>query len=461
MDYRQELSINTNIEQRQVMTPIMQQALKILQASTLKLMQLINQELEENPALEEEKPSSINESLDQKLEEAEKILKRTERNDDRTYNPNQEELTGKYDYMMNSVTYMETLQQHLEWQIRLVLSDDLQLKIAEYIIYNIDENGFLQSTISEIANYFNVERIEVKKVLNDIYDLEPVGVGVRDVREALLIQLAHNGLSDSWAYKIVESYYDDFLKNKLTKIMRAICITLDAVKEAKDVISTLNPYPGRAYNPKEIKYVIPDAAVDKFDEDIIVTVNDSIIPSLRISPSIQRLLYGSTSISKSDIKYITEKIYAARYIIKSITERKETLYKVVKSIFEVQKDFIDRGVKYLKPLTLIEIARMVKHHESTISRITSDKYVQTPRGIFKLKYFFSSKITGINRDDLASKSIKEMIKEVISKEDKTSPLTDSAIKDELEKLGYKISRRTVTKFRERVNILPSYKRKKW
>lgn len=461
MDYRQELSIESRLEQRQVITPIMQQALRILQASTLELLDIINQELEENPALEEEKPSEIDESLEEKLEEIEKLLKNAERYDDRAYYPNQEDLLEKYEYMMNSVTYMESLHDHLNWQIRLVLSDELELKIAEYIIYNINEDGFLQVTPDEIARHFDVDKSLVMDILKEIQELDPVGVGARDVREALLIQLRFNGMEDSWAYRIIESYYDDLLKNKLTKIARTIGISLEAVKEAKEIISGLNPYPGRIYNPSQVKYVIPDATVDKVDGELVITINDSIIPRLRISPALQKIVQNSSRITKEDLKYITEKIYAANYIIKSIQERKETLYKVVESIFTVQSDFLDKGVRHLKPLTLSEIAQMVGHHESTISRITNNKFVQTPRGVFELKYFFSSKISGINKEDLASKSIKEIIKDLISNEDKTKPLTDEAIRKKLEEMGYKISRRTVTKFREQLNILPSYKRKQW
>ena len=461
MDYRQELNINVRQEQRQTISPVMQQALKILQTSTIELLGIINTELQENPALEEEGPSDLDESLEEKLEEIEKMISESDRLDDRSYNVNEEESLEKYDYMMNSVTYSKTLKEHLNWQIRLILSEEIELEIAEYIIYNLNDDGFLQITESEVAERFKVSIERVHSILKEIQGLEPVGVGAKDVREALLIQLRYEGNEDSWAYRIIENHYDSFIRNKYSKIARSLGVDVDVINEAKQVISKLNPYPGHSFTPANVKYVVPDAIVEKVDGKLVITVNDSLLPHLRISPHLKKLVKNASTLSKRELKYIVEKITAASLILKSVADRKNTLYKVTEAIFTVQSDFLEKGLKFLKPLTLAEIAEKVELHESTISRVTNNKYVQTNRGVYELKYFFSSKISGIEQEDLSSKSIKEIIKDLIAREDRTKPLTDEAIRQKLEDLGYKISRRTVTKFREQLNILTSYKRKQW
>lgn len=444
-----------------VMTPELRQAITILQFSALDLIEYINQQLNENPVIEpldmefSPKVEHKAEATPSDMDWAEYIRAR-----------------AQGDYSVPSVRSSESEYNPLDWVVRIDVSLEKHLKeqisfmkglspevrrIAEYMIGNLDEKGYLELALEQIAQTLKADLDEVEQALFVVQGLEPRGVGARDLKECLVIQLEYAGLKDSLAFAIVDRYLSELADGKISKIAAELQVTPQEIQKAADVIRTLDPRPGIHYHRDEPKYIIPDVTVEKVEGEYIILVNDSTTPRLSISSYYERLLKEDGQAKK----YIHDKMNSAMWLIKSIEQRRMTIYKVTEAIVKEQKDFFEKGIGSLKPMTLKEIAEIVDLHESTISRATNNKYVQTPRGVFELKYFFSSGLSTSSGEATSSESVKAKLKELVDQEDRKKPLSDQRLCELLNQEGISISRRTVAKYREEMGILSSAKRKRY
>lgn len=445
-------------QQKLLMTPELRQAIAILQMSTLELAEHIQKELEENPFLEEKEPVETPEAKEE-ASETSKIEEWLEYYNDRDIGYTAKD-TEEGKSFENFVTRTPSLYEHLEFQLRLTTCDRDQLKIGLYLIGNVDHNGYLCIDLQEVAQDFKVDITRVEGVLDIIQSFTPYGVATRNLAECLLLQLKHYGQESDLATKIINGYLKDLGKNRLNKIANELAVSVQEVQEIGDLIRTLDPKPGLQYSNEEVKYILPDVFVEKLDGEYIVVVNDYPFPRLLINKSYEKVLKQSDT-SEDTKKYMEEKIGSAMWLLKSIEQRRMTLYKVARCIVDIQKDFLDKGVKYLKPLNLRQVADIVDVHESTVSRATTNKYMQTPQGLFELKYFFSTGVGAYDHDKVSSKSIKHTLEEIIAKEDCTKPLSDDAIANLLKEKGIQISRRTVAKYRQELGIGSTISRKRY
>ncbi|MBO8159004.1 RNA polymerase factor sigma-54 [Thermosyntropha sp.] len=461
-----KLGYDVFLEQQQklLITPELRQAIAVLQMSALELQEYISREIEQNPFLEEREENDLEEENKEKEEEhdEEKIEEWLEYYNDRDIGMNLRE-KEEYKNFENYITRQPSLYEHLHFQLRLTVTDAVDLEIGEYIIGNIDSKGYLSSSVEEIALNLNKAKEDIERVLKIIQTFSPYGVGARDLPECLLIQLAHYGKESEVAKQIILYHLDDIAKGKINKIAQKLEVPVHQVQEICDLIRTLDPKPGLQYsNDEEIKYVVPDVLVEKIEGEYVVVINDFHFPRLMINHVYENILKRPENFSIETKKYLEEKMGAALWLIKSIEQRRMTLYKVARCIVDIQKDFFEKGVAYLKPLTLKQVADIVQVHESTVSRATANKYMQTPQGLFELKYFFSSGIQASNGDNkVSSTSIKHMLQEIIAEEDNTSPLSDEAISKILSERGIKISRRTVAKYRQELGIPSAMARKRY
>jgi len=487
-----ELKQSLKLSQQLIMTPQLQQAIKLLQLSRLELVETINQEMEENPLLEEVSPDEGN---DEELHaEIEEDIRPVEREDVKEIEraqevigeaDNREEFDwANYleDYGPVGVTYggrdgEETswdnilteglsLAKHLTWQMTLSSFSDDEERVCNQIIGNLDQNGYLCATIMEIAQLENVSEEFVEIVLKKVQEFDPAGIAARNLQECLLIQARMLGVKN----RIIEVIIKDFLKDLELKnyahIAHKLKVPLREVEIAVLLISGMNPKPGSIYSEEKTQPVIPDVYVVKAGDEYKIILNDDGLPRLRISNFYREVMAGLTDHGhheeENGKKYIKDKVQSATWLIKSIQQRQNTIYKVAESIVKFQKDFFDRGIDFLRPLVLRDIANDIEMHESTISRVVSNKYMHSPQGIFEMKYFFGSSIKRTSEGEtIASKSVKEEIKQIISGEAPRKPYSDCEIVDLLKAKGINIARRTVAKYREMMGVLPSSKRKKY
>ncbi len=483
-----ELKQSLKLTQQLIMTPQLQQAIKLLQLSRLELVDTINQEMEENPLLEEAAPDDDQEiSINQDTEEMTITDREEIRGNERT-----EELTGEgdgreefdwggylEDYGPMGVTYdrpdgdatswdnmlaaLPSLTDHLMWQLKLSRFTEREMLLGEQIIGNLDQNGYLVATVAEIAEQNQAETTEVEATLKKIQEFDPPGIAARDLKECLLIQAHLLGVSTPLMEAIIRDHMKDLELKNYNQIARKLRVPLPEILHAVQLIGQMDPKPGRIYSEEKTQPIIPDVYVFKSGDDYKIVLNDDGLPRLRISNFYREIMGGSSGNANYETgkKYIREKVQSATWLIKSIQQRQKTIYRVAESIVRQQKDFFNGGMNYLKPLVLRNIADDVEMHESTISRVVTNKYMQTPRGIYELKYFFSSGIHKTGGDTIASKSVKEDIRRIISEENARKPLSDSEIVDLLDKEKITIARRTVAKYREMMGILPSSRRKKF
>ena len=479
-----ELRQSLKLSQQLVMTPQLQQAIKLLQLSRLELQQAVREELEVNPALEEdaeESPEGQEEMEASPLEagsdstevsEASKAKELIDRVDwDYYFGDNatasgtraerdREEEDGR-PYYENLLTRKPSLAEYLEMQINLSLADDTVTEIAPYLIGNIDDNGYLKVSAEETASALGKTLEEVERAIAKIQTLDPAGVGARDLRECLIIQAREKGEEFTLPLRILTEHFDLFTRGDVAGVARRLKLSREVVREAFQKLVTLWPKPGRAFLGDDVHYITPDAYVIKRDNEWVVTLNEDGQPRLRLSSYYRDLLSAGDRLGKEDKEFLKQKINSALWFIKSIHQRQRTIYKVVESIMKLQREFLETGPKNLKPLTLRDVAEDISMHESTVSRVTNNKYVYTPHGIFELKFFFNS---GLNRDggeeNIASKSVKEEILEIIKGEGEEKPLSDQDLVRILRNKGIRIARRTVTKYRQAMGVLPSSKRKK-
>ncbi|NPV42690.1 RNA polymerase sigma-54 factor [Koleobacter methoxysyntrophicus] len=462
------MSYGLSLEQTQklIMTPELRQAITILQLSSIELAEYIEQEILNNPVLEikEEESEKDYQEKDLKTEEVEKgeidweeyFQDSSDLGYIRNYNEQDRE---EYSYE-NFVTKAPTLQEHLMFQLHLSLLPKRYEKIGEFLIGSLDKNGYLTCATKDIADILKVDVNEVEEVLGLIQTFDPPGVGARNLQECLLIQVYQKGIKNHNLELVITNYLNELAQARYTKIADSLNITLKEVQEIKDIIQSLEPKPGRNFQDSDIQYVIPDAVIEKVGDEYIVIINDTTAPRLTINNYYKELL-SSESKESSISKFLTNRLESALWLIKSIEQRRMTLYKVVKSIVDVQREFFDKGVRYLKPLTLKDIADMIGVHESTVSRATNGKYVQTPRGVYELKFFFTSGIDNVSGNTTSSECVKRMLKDIIADEDPYNPYSDQKIADLFKQKGIVVSRRTIAKYRDELNIPPSTKRKRY
>lgn len=474
-----ELRQNLKLAQQLVMTPQLQQAIKLLQLSRLELQQAVREELEVNPALEEspdgvpEEDASAPEAPAAAAEETAPagdtgLIDRVdweyyfgEGGREGRVEREPEEEDGR-PYYENTLTRRLSLAEHLESQIRLLGLPPSEHDAAVYLIGNIDENGYLKTTVEEAAEALSLPVEEVERALARVQTLDPLGVGARDLRECLLIQAREKGEGFELPIRILEEQFELFSKGDVAGVARKLKIPKEAVKEAFQKLVSLWPKPGREYSGDDVQYITPDVNVFKLDDRWVIQLNEDGQPRLRLSSYYRNLLAGGgQNLPKEDREFLKQKVNSALWFIKSIEQRKRTIYKVVESIIKLQGDFFEKGPKHLRPLTLKDVAEDIEMHESTVSRVTSGKYVNTPHGIFELKYFFNS---GLNRgggeEEIASKSVKEKIREIIRAEGEDKPLSDQELMRLLQNQGIRIARRTVTKYRAQLGLLSSSGRRR-
>jgi len=472
-----ETRLLQKLAQQLVMTPQLQQAIKLLQLSHLDLEGLIAQELEENPALEETAPEEEGTPEEQKkpdktdelaASESEKIgsvdwqdyleSHSNSIHGSLTAEAGREDGDG-YPSWENTLSKTETLYDHLVWQLRLSDLDERDQSIGMYIIGNLDERGYVELPLEEVCRVTGATLEDAERVLKRIHFFDPVGVGSRDLRECLLIQLENLGLSDGLAARIVSGYLSELETRRYEKVARDLAITIDDVITAAHLIATLEPKPARGFGEEQVRTIIPDVTVQKIGDEYMVLLNDEGVPHLRVSALYHRLNGAEGDEAAQARAYLEDKVRAATWLIKSIHWRQQTLYRVTHSIFKFQHDFLDDGVSQLKPMVLRDVAEDIGMHESTVSRATANKYVYTPQGLYELKYFFQSGLRRGNGEDVASESVRDKIRSLISAEDPRKPYSDQDLARLLSQQAIDIARRTVAKYREAMGILPSSRRR--
>ncbi len=469
-----EMKHSLHLAQKQtlIMTPRLQQALKLLQVPTLELQQLLKQEVLQNPLLEE-----VDDVVDQ--EDIEKENSADEQNNEEAPESGEEDQIDWSDYLQDGLdkTYVpqsEAAQEFLEKvpvtrtslaeslleQVHFLNLPKAHMEIAEFLIGSIDERGLLVTSLEDICEVIGRPVEELEAVLKVVQALEPVGVGARDLRECLLIQLEVRGDKDTMAWVLIHDHFDHLVNRRFPEIARLLKTTVEEVQAAADEIATLNPRPGTSVSSDDPKYVTPDMIIDRVDDEYVVMLNDRNVPRLRISSAYESVIKekkrsDATAAQKETREYIQGKLASAKWLIQTIEQRRKTMIKVMNCIIREQREFFDKGIAFLRPLTLAQVARQIDMHESTVSRVCSAKYVQTPRGVFELKFFFSSGLETEDGEDVSARAAKDTIKTLIEEEDKKDPLSDQRIAELLHEKGLKIARRTVAKYREQLSILPA------
>jgi RNA polymerase sigma-54 factor len=463
------LSQTQSLSQSQVLAPQLQQSLQILQVPMLELRNLIQQELSSNPTIEEDQMEPTIEDKQAEHEEFQEEFDRLAKLDEewRDYMSQSQSYSGRSaedeerrQFFFDSIVGQETLQQHL---IEQVASSDLagnDRRLAELIIGNIDDAGFLTSSPEEISQNTGMELADIERVLSLVQTFHPVGVGARDLRECLLIQLKRIGKEQSLEYRIVDRHIEDLGKRRFPEIARRLGTTPEQVQRAANFIATLDPKPGQIFTADPNNYVLPDVNVEKIGDEFQITLNGEQIPHLRISNTYKDLM--SQDKGGADVKdYIRDKIRSGKFLIKSIHQRQQTISNIAHEIVARQKEFLNFGPSALKPMTMVQIADAVGVHETTVSRAISGKYIATPQGVFDMKYFFTPGYQTADGESMSNTSVKGALAELVKNEDAKNPLSDKEIVELLEKRGIPIARRTVAKYRNELNILPSNMRKRY
>ncbi|HEY6838035.1 MAG TPA: RNA polymerase factor sigma-54 [Geobacteraceae bacterium] len=477
-----EMRQQMKLTQQLVMTPQLQQAIKLLQLSRLELQDVVRQELEENPVLDEsleQEEVKETEQLEQQekedlpLAESEEF-KEVSAGEETAREMDWETYLEGYNYSAGEQTYDDeerpsyeniltkssTLADHLLWQLNLTRLDDMERAVGTELIGNLDDTGYLRISLAEVAAPYQVDEEFVERVLRRIQEFDPPGVAARDLQECLLIQVRQFGMEGSLVEAILVDYMKDLEARRYKQIAKALGVDLEDIVFAAKIIAGFDPKPGRAFGQDDVQYITPDIFVHKIGEEYVVVLNDEGLPNLRINP-----LYGSEGregrqMDAKTEEYISDKMRSALWLIKSIQQRQRTIFRTAKSIVKFQREFLDKGIEYLKPLVLRDVAEDIGMHESTISRVTTNKYMQTPQGLFELKYFFNSSIATNDGEFIASESVKSKLKEIVDGEDPRKPYSDQRLAELLAKHNINIARRTVTKYREMLRIGSSSERKR-
>jgi len=462
-----------NLALQQVLAPQLQQSLLILQAPLLELRNLVQQEMETNPVLEDlpnepspDEPNGAEPSADDNFkEEFDKLARLDEEWRDymaqsSSYSGRSQEAKDKRQFFFDSIATEETLQQHLMGQLNQTALAANDRKAAEIIVGNIDDNGFLQSTPEEMSLTSGIPKEDFEKMLALIQSFYPPGVGARDLRECLLIQLQRDGKQNSLEYKILSEHMEDLGKRRFPEIARRMGIGVEQVQKGANNIARLNPRPGQAFSAAPQNYVLPDVTVEKVNGDYQIILNNEQIPHLRISNTYKDIIAQDNN--GSEVKdYVRDKIRSGKFLIRSIHQRQQTISNIAHQIVSRQRDFFEHGTSQLKPMTMGEIAEAVGVHETTVSRAVSGKYMATPQGVFEMKYFFTPGYQTATGESMSNTSVKEAILDLVKHEDGNAPLSDQEIVEILRARGIPIARRTVAKYRTELNILPSNMRRKY
>jgi RNA polymerase sigma-54 factor len=444
---------------QQTLSPQMQQSLHILQAPLMELRQLVTAELESNPTLEEETRDIAGDAEPREADKTDLGDEWTEYYVQRaTSEPWTADAQARRQHFFDSQTKPPTLQQHLLDQVS---GSDLSVRqrgIASVVIGNIDEQGYLRATAGEIASQAGCLEEEAEEVIEIVQGFEPAGVAARDLSECLLIQLRRSGRRYSLESRIVQHYLEELSRRKLPEIARQFHVSLKDVQDAAESIARLEPRPGRPFSAEDEQTILPDVIVERDGDSYTVALNDDEIPTLRIGDAYKDMLSQSNT-DREVRDYLREKIRGGRFFIRCVQQRQHTLLNIAREIVERQRDFFDLGPAHLRPMTMSKVAQAVGVHETTVSRAVSGKYMTTPRGLFELKYFFTSGYTTDNGEAVSNESVRQAIAEIVRGEDSRHPLSDQDIVALLSERGLPIARRTVAKYREQLGILPSHMRK--
>ena len=512
-----KLGQNLQLRQQLVMTPQLQQAIKILQLSLPELETIVQSELEQNPMLEPLDQSPAEAAGDSPIPDEDSVPPEPDRaeaevspsGDDpiddwepgagapeesirpleteshdaaiemrdndglekldwreylETYSNNWQESAppdnddDHRSALENTALRRGSIEDHLMWQLRMSNLPETDQLIGATIIYNLNDDGYLETPLEELAAQLETDAAEVERVLQRVQRFDPPGVAARNLRESLLIQLANLGMEDSLSARMVGEHLDLLEKHRYGEIAKQLGVTVEMIGQAHKIIALLEPKPGRDYGGAEPTYVVPDVYIHKLGEDYMVTLNRDAVPRLRIAGYYQRVMNDVNSAPETR-EYLQERLRSAKWLVKSIYQRQQTIFKVANSIVKFQRAFFDHGVSHLKPLVLKDVAEDIGMHESTISRATANKYAHTPQGIFELKFFFTSGVKGSSGEDVSAETVKEKIRELVSAEEPKNPLSDQAIAEMLRVRQINIARRTVAKYRQALGILPSANRK--
>jgi RNA polymerase sigma-54 factor len=477
LELRQQLKLT----QQLIMTPQLQMAIKLLQLSRLELLNTIRKELEENPTLEEEiHEVSSEESLDGQSDKAstdsasteEVTIKENIREDDIDWNNyiNEYSSSGRTHFeaerkespdFESFIAHKESLRDHLLWQLLMTSPTQEEEKVGSLIVGNLNEDGYLEASVENLATMSGSDPDKIEQVLSLMQTFDPTGVCARDLRECLLIQARYYDLDDTIVIKIIENHLNHLENKNYRAIAKSLKISIEDVITAVKVIKGLEPRPGREFAEEEAQYINPDVFVYKLENEFVILVNDDGMPRLHVNNFYKNAFKDGGTFSDDAKEYIQEKMRSATWLIRSIHQRQKTIFKVMESILKFQRSFFEKGIAYLKPMVLRDVAEDIGMHESTISRVTTNKYVHTPRGIFELKYFFNSSIQRVQGDAIASASVQEKIRQIIESEDPKKPYSDDKISKLLKESNISIARRTVAKYREMMRVLPSNKRKEF
>ncbi len=473
LELRQQLKLT----QQLIMTPQLQMAIKLLQLSRLELLDQIHQELEENPALEEVQETQQEE---RNAEPAEKTEPESVDNQEVTIDEKLPEDIDWSNYIdeYNSVgrtsfetenrdapryeafiSKKESLNEHLIWQLAMSFPAEYEQELGSLIIGNLNKDGYLDVPLEDLVLTSGASPEQVQDALELVQSFDPVGVAARDLGECLLIQAHRLGIDTPLITAIIENHMNHLENKNYKAISRALKVKFDEVVAAVNVIRSLEPRPGREFSDETPQYIVPDIYVYKVDNDFVIMLNDDGMPKLRVNALYKKSLSQKEKLPGDAENYIQEKMRSAAWLIKSIHQRQKTIYKVMESILRYQRDFFERGIAHLKPMVLRDVAQDIEMHESTISRVTTNKYAYTPQGIFELKYFFNSSIRKSHGGEIASASVQQKIKDIIANENPRKPYSDDKIAKLLKEANIKIARRTVAKYREILGVLPSNKRK--
>ncbi len=479
-----EQKLSLRLSQRLVMTPSLQQAIKLLQMSKLELEEVLTQEMVENPLLEEEQEEAPGpqETRDSAAAEGtaaapagptERVAESKERDSfeeidfdsyfedylDSAYNPRQYEQSEAVP-LENTLSSPPGLQEYLSWQLSMADASAPVREIATYLIGNLDEDGYLRMTREEIRAAGFAQDADTDAALALVRSFDPPGICASDLPDCLMLQIRSLGIENALIEKIITEHWPEFLNRQFAPLARTLGVGMSQLQAVVEIIKNLEPKPGRKYSTERTIYVEPDVAVRKVGDEYVIQLNEDGLPKLRISAAYRRMLRGGNgAIGEEAATYLKDKMRSAIWLIKSLDQRQRTIYKVADSIVRHQRGFLDHGIEQLRPLVLRDVANDIGMHESTVSRVVSNKYIHTPRGLFPMKYFFHSGIDSSTGDDVSSLSIKSKIARIIAEEDSHRPHSDARIMQRLRAEGIQIARRTVAKYREELRIPSSSQRK--
>jgi len=474
--------------QKLILAPALQQAIKLLPLTNLELIEIIDEELSQNPMLEIEEETD-EKKIEESGEETEKeeVEKRGDEAKEEADEEALDESQAREEYreieayfqqsfdegfrsfslerketisLENIVSKSPSLWDHLEWQANLTFFEELDREIAANIIGNINEDGYLVASLEEIAESMNTSVEKVDQVREKIKKFDPVGVGSLSVQETLLTQMDYFEIKDEITREIVSQYLALLEKSDFAQVSKELGISLEEVKPHIEVIKELDPKPGRKYGQEKTSYVVPDIIVTKEGDELKININDEGLPRLRVNSFYKKILSQAVKENPEAYRFLKEKMKKAFWFLRSLDQRDQTIYKVAKYIVDKQKDFLEKGMEYIKPLTLIELAQEIGVHESTVGRVVANKHIMTPRGVFSLKYFFHKSLSGDFGEEISSLRVKDRIRKLVESEDRKNPLSDIEIGNILARENFRIARRTVAKYRKQLKIPPSHIRKR-